>query len=330
MTGRLSTAQCLLATLGLGAMLLSGVPAQAQTTTDYPSRPVTLVVPYPPGGATDSIARLIASRLAEALRKPVIVENKPGAGSTLGTAHVAKASPDGYTLLLASSTPLVIAPLFGDAHYDPIKDFAPISLVADAPLVVYTNPSLPVGSIQDLIKYSKQQKDGLNYATYGAGGLAHLAAELFKNQTGAVLNHIPYKGSAPAIVDVIAGHVPMGFDMLPAVLPQYKAGKVRVLAVTSEERSSEMPDIGAVSDALSGYEVSSWFGIMAPAGVPKPILKRLNQELVRILAKDDVKASLSALSIRPVSSSEERFAEVLEHDISKWAKIIKSAGISNK
>lgn len=313
----------------LGAMLISsGINAQSQLPADYPSRPLTLIVPYTPGGTTDMVARLIANKLSESLGKPVVVENRPGGGATLGTGNVAKAPPDGYTLLLASSTPLVIAPLLGDAPYNPTKDFTPISLVADAPLVVYTNASLPLNSIQELISHSKNQSNGLNYATYGQASLAHLAGELFKNQTGAALNHVPYKGSSPAIMDVVAGHVPVGFDMLPAVLPQYKAGKVRVLAVTSKERSPQMPEVGTVSATLSGYEVSSWFGIVAPAGLPEPILRKLNQELVAIVARKDVQDSLASLSLKPVSSSSERFSEILQQDAKKWQQIIKNAAIS--
>lgn len=305
-------------------LMILALPASA---VGYPVKPIRLVVPFSAGGTTDIIARMIGQSLGTALKQPVIVENKPGAGSTLGTADVARSKPDGYTLLMAGSSSLVIAPVINDAGYDPIKDFSPVALVASSPLAIFVNPGLPVRSVVDLISYAKQHPKELNFASYGAGSLAHLAGEMFNQKTGTTMLHIPYKGSAPAMTDVIGGQVQVGFDMVTAVLPHYKAGKIRVLAITGADSSTEMPEVPPISGALSDYEASAWFGIVAPAGTPKDIIQKLNLAIQAAIQTEEIQIVLKQNSLTPRRTSPGEFSEVLQSDLRKWTDIIVDAGL---
>ena len=265
---------------------LAAFATLAHAQTPYPTKPIRIVVPFPAGGTTDILARAVAQRLTETLGQPVVVDNRPGAGGNIGAELVAKAAPDGYTLLMGTvGTHAINASLYAKMPYDHVRDFAPVILVAGVPNVLVINPALPVNSVQELIAYGKANPGKLNFASSGNGTSIHLSAELFKTMTGVQMAHVPYKGSAPALVDLMGGQVQLMFDNLPSALPQIKAGKLKALAVTSAQRSSALPDVPTVIESgLPGFEASSWFGLLAPAGTPKDIIAKLNGEVAKWLA----------------------------------------------
>lgn len=306
------------------ALAMGATPAAA---TDYPAKPIKIVVPFTAGGTTDIIARMLGQSLGSKLKQPVIIENKPGAGSMLGTAEVARSDPDGYTLLMAGSSSLVIAPVINNAGYDPVKDFVPVSLVASSPLAVFVNPALPVKSISELISYAKKNPEELSFASYGAGSLAHLAGEMFNGKAGTSMLHIPYKGSAPAMTDVIGGQVQVGFDMVTAVLPHYQAKRIRVLAVTGAEPSDEMPDVPPITADLPQYEASAWFGVVAPAGTPESIVNTLSTTIQEAVQTDEIQAVLKKNALTPRKTSSQEFSVILQDDLKKWTEIISEADI---
>src|SRR5450830_299510 len=263
------------------ALALLAAPAGAQ----YPSKPLRLIVPFAAGGTGDVLGRLIAAKLSEGLGQPVVLEFKPGAGTTLGTDFVAKSPPDGYTILLSASTTMSInASLYGKLPYDTLKDLAPVSLLASIPNMLVANNALPANTVQELIALAKSSPGKLNYASPGSGTTPHLAGELFKTAAGINMVHIPYKGAGPAIIDVLGGHVPMLFDNIPSVQPQVSSGKMKAIAVTSAKRSPAMPNVPTFAEAgLTGFEANSWWAILAPGGTPKEIIARLNTEVVKTL-----------------------------------------------
>jgi tripartite-type tricarboxylate transporter receptor subunit TctC len=313
---------------GLAAGLFAMASARAQ---DYPTRQITLIAPWPAGGAVDVLCRGVAPHLADRLGKPVVVENRPGAGSVIGTATGAKASPDGYTLVMAGSGSLAISPtIYKKLPYDPTRDFAPLLLSAKIPFFLVVNPSLPVRSVSELVAYAKQNPGKLSFASGGAGSPHHLYAELFKSLTGIEMTHVPYKGSAPALTDVIAGHVPLLFsDPVPS-LPVIRDGKVRALGVTTAARSPSAPEIAPIAESgVPGFDVAGWGMIVAPAGTPAPVVARLNAELNKVAALPDVQQQIVKLGMIPGGTAPpEKLQAFINSEIERWGKVVQQAGLA--
>jgi tripartite-type tricarboxylate transporter receptor subunit TctC len=293
----------------------------------YPTRPVRLVVPFPAGGTTDILARAAAQKLSEAWGQQVIVDNRPGAAGNIGAELVAKSAPDGYTLLMGTvGTHAINASLYAKMPYDQVKDFAPVILVAGVPNVLVVNPQLPVNTVPELIAYAKANPGKLNFASSGSGTSIHLSGELFKTMTGVQMTHVPYKGSAPALTDLMGGQVQLMFDNLPSSLAFIKAGKLRAIAVTSTTRAAALPDTPAVADTVPGFEASSWFGILAPAGTPREIVAKINGEISKWLASPDAKEKLAAQGANVAGGTPEDFAKHIQTETAKWAKVVKESG----
>ena len=305
------------------AMLASSSFAQA-----WPSKPIKYVVPFAPGGTTDILGRTIAEKLSVALGQPVVIENKPGAGGGVGAEMVAKSPPDGYTIMGGTiSTHAINASLYKNLGYDPVRDFAPITLIARVPNMLVINPALPAKDVKELIALLKANPGKYSFASSGNGTSQHLSGELFKTMTGVDMQHIPYKGSPPALADVVGGQVAMTFDNITTAWPLAKGGKLRAIAVTTAARSSIAPEIPTLAEAgLVGYEVGSWQGVFAPAGTPPEIVKRLNTEIVRIINSPDVREKLAALGAEPAPNSPEEFAALVKADVAKWADVVKKSG----
>jgi tripartite-type tricarboxylate transporter receptor subunit TctC len=306
--------------------IISPAPAGAQ---DYPSRPVTLVVPVPPGGAADFIGRSIGAKLADALGQPIVIANRGGAGGTIATAGVAKAEADGYTLLLASITTHGIGPhLYSNLPYDPAKDFAPVIFLANFPLIMTVNADLPARSVADVIALAKARPGGLAFASSGNGGAPHLAGELLKSLTGADLLHVPYRGSGPAVIDVVAGRVAIMFDGAPSLLPFILADKLRPLAAASLTRNPILPKLPTFAElGYGGMDISLWFGIVAPAATPHPIIGRLNAELARILAAPGIRKSFADQGAELGGGTPEMFGAFMRSESARWRAVVKQAGI---
>ena len=313
------------ALLVAGALLAGSLPASAQP---YPNRPLRIVVPFPPGGGTDIGTRIVAQKLQEAWGQAVIVENKPGAAGIVGTELTAKSAPDGYTFMMGNiGTHAINVSLYKKLAYDPVKDFAPVSMVADLPLLLLVHPSVPANSVKELIALAKSQPGKLNFSSSGAGGSMHVAAELFKSMAGVDMVHIPYKGGAPAVADLISGQVALSFSTVLETVQHVKAGKVRALAVTNDHRSIALPDLPTIAEAgLPGYQSISWLALFAPAGTPKEIVNKVSAESVRILKLPDVKERLLAQGAEPIGSTPEQLAATLAADIAKYAKVIRESG----
>jgi len=313
------------ATFALATVLWS-VSAPAQ---EYPSRPVLFVVPYAPGGGTETMARLLGRRLEQRLGKPFVIDNRPGAGTAIGATFVAKSPPDGHTILLATSTTMAInVSIYSNLSYDPIKDLMPVALFSDIPFVLVVNPALPVHSVAELVTLARRTPGGLSYASNGHGGAGHLYAELLKSMTGIAMTHVPYKGLAPAFNDVVAGHVPLMFGDFGTALPLIRAGQLRALGVTTAQRVAAAPDIPPLSQAgLPGYVASSWQMVVAPAAIPKPILHKLNAELRAILAEPEIQKDFTDRGLIPVvSPSPEELQGYVRSEIVRWSKVVEQAG----
>jgi tripartite-type tricarboxylate transporter receptor subunit TctC len=301
----------------------SAVAAQS----DYPNRPIRLIVTVPPGGAADFIARLVGGKISESVGQPVLVENRGGAGGTIAADAVAKAAPDGYTLLQNSITTHGVGPhLYAKLPYDPVKDFAPVSGLALLPLIMAINNDLAVKSVAELVAYSKS--NNLNFASSGNGGAPHMAAELFKSVTGAPLTHVPYKGSGPAVADLVGGRVQIMFDAAPSLIAHIRSGRLRVLGAASVERNRLLPEVPTFGEL--GYPkvaVSLWYGLLAPAGTPKPVVEKLNREAARALTSTDVRDKLQAQGAEPMPGTPEAFAAFMQEEMAKWAPVVKQAGV---
>ncbi len=299
---------------------------------DFPSKPIKWIVPFPPGGPTDSFSRPVAQKLGELLGQPVIVENVPGAGASIGMDRVAKSAPDGYTIGLATTGTHAINPhLYGKRlPHDTSRDFTPLTLAVRYVNVLVVNPKLPVKTVADLVKYAKDHPGEVTFGSAGNGSSNHLSGEALKFVTGAPMQHIPYRGSAPALADVIAGNITFMFDIPITAMPQVQAGKVRVLAVSSERRSPYLKDIPTMAEAgVSGFSEAGsdlWFGIVGPAGIPKPIVQKLNESLIRALRTPEVRERLSAAGFEIWTSTPEEFAQRIRQDRDKWGKIVKASG----
>lgn len=312
----------------LGIVLLAALATKAAQAQSYPARPVKMVVPFSAGGPADNYARFLAQRLQESLGQSFVVDNKPGAGSVIGTDFVSKATPDGYTLLVMSNTQTVNESLIPNKPYALMRDFVGVAPINYSDLVLVAHPGSGISSIADLIKRAKADPDKLNYASSGPGTPYHMAGELFKSMAKVSITHVPYKGSAGARTDVLGGQVEMMFDAVTTMADQAKAGKVRALATTGRQRSDVMPDVPTVAEAgVPGYEATIWLGVMAPKGTPKAIVDKLNEAISQIVAQGDVKQAWSKQGAVPLLMNPAQFDKYLNEDIAKWAQVIKSANI---
>jgi len=296
--------------------------------TAYPAKAIRYVVPFPAGGPLDIVARAIAQELNKSWGQPVVIDNRPGAGGNIGADLVAKAPADGYTILMgAVSTHAINVTLYNKLPYDPIRDFAPVTLITSVPNVLVVHPSVPANNVKELIALAKSRPGQLNFASGSTGSAGHLAGELFNSMAGVRMTHIPYKGAAPAVVDLMAGHVSLMFDNMSSALPNIKATRVRALAVTTLKRSPLLPQLPTISDAgLRGFDIATWFGIFAPAGAPPDIVARLNSEIVRILHTPEMKERLALLGAEPIGNKPDEFAAFVKAEIPKYAKVIQASG----
>ncbi len=312
--------------LAIVALTLGITPAFAQT---YPAKPIRIVVAYTPAGATDILARVVGQKLTEAWGQPVIIDNRPGANGNIGSEYAAKATPDGYTLLMVTAGTHGINPgLYRKLGFDAVKDFAPVSLVAMVPNIFVVNNAVPAKDLKEFIAYAKANQGKLNYGSPGNGSTAHLSMELFKSMTGVQMVHIPYKGSAGVLADLIGGQIVATLDNMPPYVPQVRAGKIRALAVSPTRRSSAVPELPTVAEAgVPGYDSGAWFGLVAPANTPKDIVNKLSRETARILKLPDVSARLLELGAEPVGDTPEQFSAHIKAEIAKWAKVIKDANV---
>lgn len=308
--------------------LVLAMPLQALAQAAYPNRPVKILVGFPPGQATDVVAREIAQKLSEAMGQPFVVENRAGAGGIIGTEFVAKAPADGYTLLMSSSGPLAVNPgLYSKLPYDVAKDFAPITLAALVPLFVVANPGFPPNTVKELIVYAKANPGKISYASGGNGVTNHLAMEMFKNAAGVYMTHIPYRGGPPALTDLIAGQVSVMFETGPGALPHVHSGKLKALAVGSAARSSAAPSLPTVAESgLPGFDAVAWIGLVAPRGTPLAIITRLNAEVTRILKLPEIKVRFQALGAEPAGNTPEQFAAYIQAETIKWGRVVKTSG----
>jgi tripartite-type tricarboxylate transporter receptor subunit TctC len=310
--------------IALALLLAFASPAAAE----YPDRPVRLIIPFPPGGSNDVVGRLVANQLSEKLGHKVFVDNRGGAGGVLGTEAAAAATPDGYTLLIISIAHAVNPALY-KLNYDPIKSFTPISILATGPNVLVVNPQLPVKTVAELLALAKEKPGALDYASAGVGSFQHLGGELFKLTAGVSLQHVPYKGGGPAMADVIAGHVTVMFSSLVQTTPFIQSGQLRALGTGGAKRNPVLPDVPTIQEAgVPGYVADNWWGIMAPAGTPQPIVDRLHREVVRIITTPEMRDRLSALGFEPVASTPDEFATWIRTEIVKWAKVVRDANIT--
>jgi tripartite-type tricarboxylate transporter receptor subunit TctC len=315
-----------------GLALLTAVVASGLATVaaaqNYPTRPITLVVPFPPGGSTTIVARIVTDRMADAIGAQFVVDNRGGAGGTLGTRQVAKSAPDGYTIALAYTGTLAIGPsLFPNVGYDVRADFAPIGRIGVAPSAVVVHPSFPAHSIAELIAYAKANPGKVNYGSAGIGTVGHVAGEYFAIATGIKLIHIPYKGTGPAITDLLGGHIPLSFSPIPAVHESAKSGLLRMLAVTSAKRSTLLPDMPTVAESgVPGFDAVLRYGLVAPAGTPRPIIERLNAALRTTLVSEEVRNRLAIEGAEPLPSTPEEYAVDIDHEETQWSKVIKASG----
>ena len=312
----------------LASTLLICLPLLAAAQAgDFPNKPIRLVVPFPPGGATDAAARLVAVKMSEHWGQPVVVDNRAGAGGNVGSDLVAKSAPDGYTLVMGvTGSHAINTSLYSKMPYDPVTDFVAISQVAVVPNVLVVHPSVPAHNLAELVALAKKEPGKLNYASLGNGTAAHLGMEMLKAEAGVDITHVPYKGSAPAVADLLAGQVQMMVDGLPSALPHVKAGKLRAIALTSLHRAPALPDLPTIAETYPGFYADAWSGLFAPKGTPQPVVDKLSAEVQRILKLPDVREKLAGLGAEPVGSTQAEFSAHVKREIDKWAKVVKSSG----
>lgn len=308
------------------SLLAIAAPAAAQ---QYPSRPVRLVVPFPPGGSTDILGRALAQKLSEAWGQQFVVENRPGAGGSIGADQAAKAAPDGYTLLMAHIGTLAVNPaLYPKLPYDPVRDFAPVSLMAIVPNVLVVNPSVPAKNVTELIAYARANPGKLNYSSGGNGSAAHLAMEYFKLQTQTDIVHVPYKGTAPAVTDLIAGQVSLTMTGAPVVMPQVMAGKLRALGVSSPARLEAFPQVPTIAESgVPGFDATQWYGVVAPAGTPREIVAKLNAEINKVMQTKEMKERLLAEGAIAAPDTSDAFATFIQSELKRWGAVVKATGM---
>ncbi|MDP3613001.1 MAG: tripartite tricarboxylate transporter substrate binding protein [Rubrivivax sp.] len=312
--------------LGLGGAGLALASGLAAAQTSYPNKPVRLIVPFAAGGTTSILARMLAERMGQHMGQPIIVDNRPGAGGNVGMDIVAKAEPDGYTILMGPIGLAINPALYAKMPFDPIKDLAPIGLYAGVPNLLVVHPAVPANNVKELVAYAKAHPGKLNYASNGNGTSSHLAAEMLKSAAGVDIVHVPYKGGGPAMQDLIGGQVSMLFDQMPAVLPQVQGGRVRALGVSSVKRSAAAQDIPAVSESLPGFDMTVWFGFLAPKGTPADIVARLNAEMNRALKDTGFQSQLAGMGVTPMPGSSAEFGSFIRREMTHWAKVVKDSG----
>ncbi|ARP84207.1 hypothetical protein CAL12_27585 [Bordetella genomosp. 8] len=313
------------------ALLCAALPALSAQAAEpaYPSRPVKIIVGFPPGGAGDLMARLVAERLGRSLQQTFVVENRAGAGSTIGAGLVARADPDGYTLLLGVTASQTIAPsIYSNLSYDSAKAFAPVAMLATIPVALVVNPDVPAHTPKELVQVARRANPPLSFASSGIGAIPHLTAEIFQQAQGVKMLHVPFKGASPAMTELLAGRVQLMFDHLPSVLPSIRAGKLRVLGIAGAKRAEALPDVPTLGESgVEGVEVRSWFGLLAPAGTPEPIIDKLNAEIVKAFATPEARTALANMGAEPQVTTPQAFAEIIRADTAQWAAIIKKNGI---
>ena len=322
-----SPARAWMCVLGATLVALPAGAALAQAQASWPVKPIRMIVNFPPGGGTDVTARIIQAAFSRELGQQIILDNRGGAAGAVGAEIAARAAPDGYNLLWTLSSHTINPSLYGKLNFDTERDFAPVSLGANAPQIVAVTNALPITNVKELIAYARANPGKLSYASPGVGSPGHLAGELFKQQAGVDILHVPYKGAGPAIPDVISGNVALLISTMSAAMSHVRAGKMRALGVTSLKRSDGAPEIPAMAEGLAGFEMPSWFGLLAPAGTPRPIIDRLHQSLVRTLAIPEIRQNLIAQGADPVGSTPEQFGRQIREELKLWAKFIKQTGI---
>ena len=308
------------------SLLCLAAAGQLAQAADYPTRPVKWVVPYPPAGTTDVLARIVAQWLSEKLGQPFVIENKPGAGNNLGTESVVKAAPDGYTMLLVNPANGINATLYKELNFNVIRDIAPVAGIVRTPNVMEVTPSFPAKTVAEFIAYCKANPGKINMASSGSGTSVHLSGELFKSMTGCQMLHVPYKGAGPALTDLMGGQVDVIFDNLPSSVGHIKGGKIRALGVTSQEREPSMPQLPTIAETVPGYEATAWFGIGMPKGTPKEIIDKINAEVNRALADPKMRERLAELGGKPIAGTPEDFGKVIAAETAKWEKVVISSG----
>jgi tripartite-type tricarboxylate transporter receptor subunit TctC len=318
--------------VALALALAASYSISGSAADDYPSRPIRIIVPYAPGGGADTVARIVARRVTDTIGQPLVIENRTGAGSILGTDAVAKAEPDGYTLLLGQSGPISINPaVYKDLRYDPVKDFAPVTMTTAYPYILVVNAKLPARSLPEFVALAKSQPGAMNYGTTGIGAANHLVAELFNGKAGLKMTHIPYRGTALAVGDLVAGQVTMVFGDPISVLPHMQSGSLRALAVTSLQRSAVAPEVPTVAESgFPGFDALAWHGILAPAKTPPAIVKKLNAEIVNALKHPETQALLVKQAMQTVGNTPEEFAAFIRNDIAVWKAVAAEADVSVK
>ena len=304
---------------------LVAVPVFAQQP--FPSRPIKIIVPFGPGGFTDVAARILQKELAPAIGQPIVIENKPGAGSTIGTSEVANAQPDGYTLVMVSTAHVISPHLYKSVPYDPIKGFTPVMKLAEGPYVLVTHPSLPVKNVAELIALAKAKPDTIDYASTGNGSAQHLVGALFVTMSGALLSHVPYKGSSQAMNDVLGGQVKVSFVGVPNALPNLGNGKLRALAVSTRKRYAELPDVPTLDEAgVKGYDATIWLGLLAPPGTPREVVQKLNSTVTRILSTAEARKLMASAGVEVATSTPEEFGALLQGELDRWGKVVRETG----
>jgi tripartite-type tricarboxylate transporter receptor subunit TctC len=312
----------------LGILTTTSLPVTAaQDTADYPKAVIKLVIPYPPGGPTDLVGRVAAMAMGETFKQTIFIDNKPGASGMIGAALVAKAAPDGYTLLTNASLHVINPSVYDKVPYDSFNDFAPITQIVDVPLVLVVNSDMPVSNVRELISYLKSSKGTINFGSAGNASSQHLSGELFKLKTGVPMQHVPYKGSSPALTDLMGGQIQLMFDSMPSAMPFITSGKLKALAVTTKKRSSTLPNIPTMQESgVEGYETSTWYGLWAPKGTPPEIVNKISQAAQEALKKPEVVAHYQRMGAEPVGSSPKEFQAYLRSEEKKWAEIVKRSG----
>lgn len=318
----------MLKTLITSAALAAVALQPAMAEPGYPSKPIRMIVPFAPGGSTDVVARILGAELKNELGQAVIVENKPGAGGNIGGDAAAKATPDGYTILMAAAGPTVINPsLYSKMPYDPIKDLAPVTMLVREHNLMAINPSIPAKTLQEFISYAKSKPNEVNFGSPGNGSPAQLAGQLMNQTAGLKMVHVAYKGSGPAVVDLVAGHISMMIDNMPALLPHVQSGKLRALAIPSESRASAMPDVPTFAEAgMKDFVITAWKGVMVPAGTPPAVVNKLQASIAKIMAKPDIKKRMIEMGAEPVANTPEQFGDIIKKESTWWAALVKSTG----
>jgi len=327
---RVGTCAALIVSLLTCSLVCAGQPPSAKSSAaaDYPAKPIRIIAPFPPGGGLDIMARIIAQYLTEMWGQQVVVDNRPGAGGSIGAAIAARAAADGYTLLIVSSAHTINATLYRHLPYDTLNDFDPVLLVTAAPHLLVVHPSFPASTVKELIALAKSKPGQIAYASGGLGSSTHLAAELFKNMAAIDLLHVPYKGTAPSLIDVLSGQVPVTFGTVPTVLQHIKAGKLRALGLSGANRSLSAPDVPTIAEAgVPGYEAATWHGVLVPAHTPLPIIAKLNKEIVGMLNNAEVRGRIVHEGLEPLGSTPEQFGAHLRAEVPKWGQVIRRAGL---